>query len=105
MICILRLALTLMPLLSPVAWEHYLVYLMLPLCILAARVISEGNPRKQLMFVGMLLFFSVPDATYYWLTLVSSRANLAGVGNVVQDLRTIGLGILALWLVREARRT
>jgi hypothetical protein len=99
-------AMTLMPLLSPVSWEHYLTYLILPLAVLASRVVARGDRRALVKYLGLLLFFCVPDATFYWLTTVLERAGLDKQASwLVEDLRLIGLAILAVWLAREMSKT
>jgi hypothetical protein len=99
------LAMTLMPILSPVAWDHYMVYLILPLSILASRVQMHKNHRLALGLVGLLVIFAIPDAVFHWTLAQCSQEGLHGVGIwLALNLRIVGLGLLTVWLSREISR-
>jgi len=96
------LAMTLMPFLSPVAWDHYLVYLILPLSVLASRIATDGGRRQWLGLTALALFFAIPDTTFHWLYALCDAADLHGLGNwFVLDLRLVGLSVLTIWLARR----
>lgn len=92
------LAMTLMPLLSPIAWDHYLTFLILPLAVLVQNV----GVRAW----SLLLLFAVPDATFSWLL---EQFTTAGCHRLalwfILPMRAIGLTVLASWLVRRMTPT
>ena len=88
------LAMTLMPLLSPIAWDHYLTFLILPLAVPCQCVGVRAWP--------LLLLFAVPDATFTWLLEQSTSAGCHRLAVwLLLPLRAIGLTVLAGWLVRR----
>src|SRR5262249_20838138 len=98
------LAITLMPLLSPVSWDHYVVLLLLPLAVLAARIRTHGSRSGWRAFVGLFLVLSIPQTTFDWLLALSTDAGLHGYGIwLLLPLRTVCLAILAGWIFWEMR--
>lgn len=60
----------LMTLLSPVAWNHYLVLLLLPFAIVSSRALgADGHGRQVLLLFGIFLVTAVPQPAWYALAL------------------------------------
>ena len=99
------LAMTLMPLLSPVSWDHYLVFLILPLAVLGSRVISQGTRLTRLRYSALLLFFAIPDSAFLWTFDLCTAADCHGLGIwLALTQRMLGMGILTMWLSRWLAR-
>ena len=97
------LAMTLMPLLSPVAWDHYLAFLILPLAVVASRAAESG--RRPLGLMALLVLFAVPDAAFHHALAECDAAGLHGLAVWVPlNLRLAGLGGLAVWAGRMLGR-
>jgi len=93
----MALVMTLMPLLSPVAWDHYLVLLILPLAVQQTRV--GWHPA----LLGLLILFAIPQTTYDWLVELFSHAGHHRLGLwLILPLRTLGVALLAMWLARTS---
>lgn len=57
----------LVPLLSPIAWDHYLIFLILPLAVLADRVLRPEVGRAGRIGLGLLLVaVTLPDSLFLW---------------------------------------
>lgn len=95
------LSMTLMPLLSPVSWDHYFGFLILPLGVLA----SKMTPRNSWpSYFGLWLLFAVPQTTYDWLFALCNEAGLRDVGLwFVLSVRMACLGALVMFLKRTSR--
>ncbi len=89
----------LMPLLSPVAWDHYLTILLLPLAVLGQRILEPASSRAGLLgFLGLAVVLSVPRAMFFWRfatgdTITSSSPNL-----LLVSLPTLALAALCVWM-------
>ncbi|OWK42957.1 glycosyltransferase family 87 protein [Fimbriiglobus ruber] len=79
----------LMPLASPVAWDHYLVFLILPLAILGRMVyVNSSSYRARVAFWALLAALAITDHTYIW---------------AIDTVREAGLTVLELGLVEPLR--
>lgn len=98
------LAMTLIPMLSPVAWDHYLVYLILPLTVLVCRVIAAGRRGLSLGLAGLLLLFALPDALFHLALAICSANGVSWVATwLILDFRLAGLCVLTVWALRGMR--
>ncbi len=92
----------LMPLLSPVAWDHYGAFLILPLAVLARRLWQAGAGRAAWVgFWAAVLVLSLPEGAYLLAYDAAHAAGLVGLEvGVLEPLRTfVGLAIV-IWLLR-----
>jgi hypothetical protein len=89
----------LIPLLSPVAWDHYLTFLLFPLAVAAARGIS------QLLLALMLIPLAIPETAYH---AAVDKCRAAGWRELevflVEPARTYAAAALAICLGRRALR-
>jgi hypothetical protein len=89
----------LMPLLSPIAWDHYLTILLLPLAVLGQRILEPASSQGDLLgFLGLVVVLSIPQVTFHWLfasgdTIISSSPNL-----LLVSLPTLALAALCVWM-------
>jgi hypothetical protein len=96
----------LIPLLSPVAWDHYLVILLLPLAVLGKRVLRPCSSWAAVLgFLGLLVVLAVPDTAFTWLAELAGE----GIGRLASNwlllsVRTVALAVLAAWLAGAALR-
>ena len=78
----------LMPILSPIAWHHYLTILLLPLAVLTQRLTGG-----LLAMLGCFAVLSLPEAAFPWL-----NAALSGrIGKMATNITVISLHDFALW--------
>jgi Glycosyltransferase family 87 len=78
----------LMPILSPIAWHHYLVILLLPFAVLMQRL-----TRGLVAMLGCFAILSLPEAAFPWL-----NESLSGhIGKMATNLTVISLHDFALW--------
>ncbi|MGD0201030.1 MAG: glycosyltransferase family 87 protein [Bryobacteraceae bacterium] len=89
------LFLVLMPLLSPVAWDHYLTILLLPVAVLGRRVVACGPSWATVSgFFALLAALSTPILTLIWLFAAPGRPR-----NMISSLDSlITWAMIALWL-------
>jgi len=86
-------------LLTPIAWSHYLVALILPLAILANWLLQRELRWSAITaYLGLLVCFSIPDTSVKFAQIVVQR--LAGyyVGWLLTSTFTAGLLLLCAWL-------
>ncbi len=101
------LLMTVMVLLSPVAWDHYVPLVLLPLVVLGRHVLAAPGrrPGAVALFAGMAALLAVPDKTYLWVfDLVPAGAGQTLARVLLMPLRTYILAIICFWLVRLAVR-
>ena len=91
-----------MPLLSPIAWDHYLVILLLPLSVLGRRCLTLEAPWSSLLgYLLLVLVLSVPDTTFTWpSSLIAAPALRIATNLFFLPLRTYALFALCAWLGR-----
>ncbi|WP_020471110.1 glycosyltransferase family 87 protein [Zavarzinella formosa] len=95
------LAMTLIPMLSPVAWDHYLIYLILPLTVLGGRIQATGHRGLSVGFAGLLLLFALPDALFHLALATCAAHGMSWLAIwLILDLRLFGLCILTIWSSR-----
>jgi hypothetical protein len=86
-------AVAVMPLASPVAWDHYLVLAILPVAALASGVQTYAGRVLLAAACGLL---AIPDATVLWLTDVARHHGDEGFAVwVVEPIRTYALVLIA----------
>jgi len=92
----------LFPLLSPVAWDHYRVYDLLPLAVLADRVLRPGAGLAARVGLGVLLVLAaLPEASFLWALDQFRGPGGAGVRVwVIEPVRAVAGVVLVAWLVR-----
>jgi hypothetical protein len=89
------LFLAVMPLLSPISWDHYLSVLLLPLAVVGTRALTASSSwRAALGFLGLIVVLSVPDTLFT--SYVAPRGGLARL--LLLPLRTYAVAALAGWL-------
>jgi hypothetical protein len=93
------LVIALIPLLSPITWDHYLVILLLPLAVLGRQVLQRRSGYLT-GFMSLIVLLAIPDTTFTWLSqsLGSLWANV-----LLQLMRPVVLAVLCLWLIRLIR--
>jgi uncharacterized membrane protein (UPF0136 family) len=93
------LFISLMPLLSPISWDHYLSVLILPLVVLGRRALTpSASWGAALGFLGMVVVLSIPDTSFTWpFSDLEGNARFV-VSLVVLPLRTYALLALCSWL-------
>lgn len=95
------LFMVLMPLLSPIAWDHYLAILLLPMAVIGRKALSvEASWGEALGFLLILLILATPGAIWTWpYSAVSGPIQIViNVGWL--SLRAYALLALAFWLAR-----
>jgi hypothetical protein len=93
------LCVMLMPLLSPITWDHYLVVLLLPLAVLGRRALAENAHGAMAAWLTILVILAIPDTTYFWLSpIVEEHFGPFWNSTVLQSLRTIAMAASCLWL-------
>jgi hypothetical protein len=99
------LAMTVMPFLSPVAWDHYLTFLIFPLAIIAQRIARHPSRGRWLGYIALVLCLAIPDSCFTWLF---TTLRLAGYGAfatwAILPIRAILVVVTAFWVVRLIRR-
>jgi uncharacterized Tic20 family protein len=90
------LAITLMPLLSPIAWHHFLSILLLPLAVLGQRAFEPSRSRA-LEFVSLFLLLALPD-DWPWLFHLSDGPVLSLLVFSASALPTLALLVISGWL-------
>jgi hypothetical protein len=90
----------LIPLLSPVAWDHYLVILLLPLAVLGTRALLPlASWRAVLGVLGLVVVFAVPDTTFTWLAkLLAETIGRLGSNFLLLSVRSVAVAALGAWL-------
>jgi hypothetical protein len=88
----------LMPLLSPIAWDHYLVILILPMIILVDWVMMNPRTRWHTLCTLLLLVvtLSIPVDTLVIPFLVLGKPWM--VSPLTASIPTLGLIALTVWL-------
>jgi hypothetical protein len=91
---------TLMPLLSPVAWHHYLPLLILPLALVGQQVWDKGPSWTSLCaFLLLLLGLSLPEAVFPLLhRSLHDHFNGMMLNLLVISIPCLSLGALSWWL-------
>jgi alpha-1,2-mannosyltransferase len=86
-------------LLTPIAWSHYLVVLILPLAILANWLLRLESRRSSLAaYLGLLLCFSIPDTTVKYLQIAVQPFAGYYAGWLFTSVFTVSLLFLGIWL-------
>ncbi len=89
------LALILMPLLSPISWDHYLGFLLLPAGILFAFLRRNSNRHQWLLLLTCFCLLTIPDAFYHWTYAQSINRFTMGLDIIfILPLRTYCLFVL-----------
>jgi hypothetical protein len=100
------LFLILMPLLSPVAWDHYLTILLLPVAVLGRRVLTYGTSWAAVSgFFALLAALATPVLTLIWVFAVPGRQRT--MMSLADSLITWAVAAFWAWsvkLYRELRR-
>jgi 4-amino-4-deoxy-L-arabinose transferase-like glycosyltransferase len=96
----------LMPLLSPISWDHYLSVLLLPLAVLGTRTLTAAAPWSAVLgFVSIVVVLILPDTTFvYFLPSLGSWVPRPLLILLVLPLRTYALLGLSVWLGLAAVR-
>jgi alpha-1,2-mannosyltransferase len=98
------LFLVLIPLISPIAWEHYLVILILPLAVAGDWILNrEPDWTGIIGFSFLLLVLSLPTNTLVFGLVDKSTAEYVGVKAILA--LTAAMGALAVVIVRMHMRT
>jgi hypothetical protein len=91
----------LMPLLSPIAWQHYWVVLVFPLFVIALRVAEQDDWKMLAAFCCLLALLSIPEPTFNgWIELAGDRYSLSGA--IAKAIPTLCLIATYLWTARIA---
>jgi hypothetical protein len=91
----------LMPLLSPITWDHYLVILLLPVAVLGRRVLAENRLGATGGWLTILLILAIPDTTFFWLgPIVQGRFGTFSNIIILQSFRTVAMIATCCWLAR-----
>jgi hypothetical protein len=86
-------AVAMMPLASPVAWDHYLVLAVLPVAVLAAGVQSRAG---RVLLAAACTLLAVPDATVLWATEQARGLGWDGTAvGLIEPIRTYALVLIA----------
>jgi hypothetical protein len=86
-------------LLTPIAWSHYLVVLILPLAILASWLRrSEPHWSAICPYIGLLLCFTIPDTTIKYAQAIVEKLTGHYAGWLLTSVFTAGLLLLCAWL-------
>ena len=90
----------LMPLLSPISWDHYLSVLLLPLAVLGTRALTATAPwPAALGFLGIVVVLLLPDTTFvYALPTLGTWIPRPLLTLLFLPLRTYALAGLSVWL-------
>ena len=91
------------PLMVPIAWEHYLVMLILPLAVLGAHAFGTREPRTgPLKFLVLLETLAVPFMTYFALgALLKDAAGGHAMELFLLKMRTFSMIWLSAWLAAQ----
>lgn len=89
----------LMLLLSPIAWDHYLVILILPIILLGERVWNHGKSLRDLgAFIMLVVTFSIPVDVLVGPFLVRGKPWV--VNPLTGCIHTLAVITLAIWMTR-----
>jgi hypothetical protein len=93
------LGMSLIPLLSPVSWDHYQVFLLLPIIALANHARKSGRLTGRILLAVTILFATIPDATFLIIEewLVSNQLRMVSVW-LLLPLRTLDNLLISGWL-------
>jgi hypothetical protein len=93
------LGLSLIPLLSPVAWDHYQVFLLLPLIVLANEVRTKPTRFTRGLLACLLLMSTIPDSTFLLIEdwLIAHQLRWVSVW-LVLPMRTLDNVLICAWL-------
>lgn len=97
---------SLMPILSPISWDHYEVLLLLPLAVLGQRAWRfEATPATVAGFWLVLLLVALPPRTIEWV-FVENREKLGLFWGdlLVLSIPTYTMLALSTWIAALARR-
>ncbi len=96
----------LMPLLSPIAWQHYWVVLVFPLFIIALRVAEGGDWKMLAAFCCLVALLSIPEPTFNaWTEPAGARYFLSGaIAKTVPTLCLIGTYLWTAGIAISRRR-
>jgi hypothetical protein len=86
----------LMLLLSPIVWQHYLVLLFLPLCVLGSYVFDSTGWRSMFLFSVLLVVLSIPADSLIFPFATFKRASLVNVRSV--SVLSLALCALVGWV-------
>jgi hypothetical protein len=91
-----------LPIVSPVAWDHYLTLLLLPVVVLASRLAqSEGLSRRQvILFVCALLAVATPQPALGFLVEHLQSVFPWGIAFLLEKMPTVGVLVMAGILVK-----
>jgi hypothetical protein len=90
-----------MPLLSPIAWQHYWAVLVFPLFVIALRVAEEDDWKMLAAFCCLVALLSIPEPTFNgWIDLAGDRYSLSGA--IAKAVPTLCLIATYLWTARIA---
>ncbi len=100
------LCVALMPLLSPIVWDHYLTVLVLPLMVLGKRVLRPSGSWPAVvgfLVLGMVLL--VPDTAFTWpASRMVERVMRLMADVFLLPLRTYAVIALSCWLALLAMK-
>jgi hypothetical protein len=95
---------SLMPLLSPITWDHYLVVLLLPLAVVGRQALRSRSWRKAAGFLALVVILTIPDTTFIWLSPIASHQLGLFWDALLQTLRPsvlVALSVSLAWLIRH----
>ena len=100
------LFMALIPLLSPVSWDHYQVILIFPIAVVWKHLVASGPSRVLLLgFLCILLAFSVPESGYSAMSeCLGSGLKWKRADVLVMTLPATAVSALTLWLAVLAGR-
>ncbi|QVL31215.1 DUF2029 domain-containing protein [Telmatocola sphagniphila] len=95
------LSVSLIPLCSPVSWDHYLAFLLLPLAI----AVTAQKPISTRLVTTMVLFWCIPETAWLNIKDLCVQHEMKAVALwVVEPLRSFSMVILSGWFaVRNVR--
>lgn len=89
----------LMPLLSPITWDHYLVILLLPLAVLGRRTLLSSSNGARIAWLSLVVILAIPETTFYWMSpLVKDHLGVICDSILFQSLRTAAMLGTCVWL-------
>lgn len=93
----------LLPILSPVAWDHYLTLLLLPMMVLASRMLEAHSPSRAqlLLFAFALLAVVTPQPALGLASEHLQRVLPWGTAFLVEKLPTAGVIVMAVMLANQ----
>jgi multisubunit Na+/H+ antiporter MnhF subunit len=95
----------LLPILSPVAWDHYLTLLLLPMMVLATHLAQSEhlNQQQLLLFFCALLTVVTPQPALGLISEHLQRVLPWGTAFLVEKLPTVGVIVMAVMLANLRR--